>query len=365
VLNVGGTISNFAVTTGAQPVLQGSFTDVGSASTSSTQTSGPITVTGITSPTVISITGGQYSINGGPYTSAAGTVQPGDQVTVQVTAPSTYSTTATATLSIDGVTAHFSVTTGAQPISVAVTGGGGAMGSLMLLALVLLTVCKVAGVRRVALALPAVTMLLALFATSPAHAEEGAWLSNLYGGIRVGASTSSMTASKLTRDLQADGYDVTAAGSQRGTATGTLFVGYELSHHFAVELAGAYVGRTRAALQGVQQSQLDPLLQDAARIVRGAGDIIALEARYRWPVAPILDVDLRAGPYLWITKTDVYVDGADRLHRTDTGLGYTLGFGPRVALGEHVGAGLGVDFLQSNSNSHFVLLSATLEYHFR
>jgi hypothetical protein len=30
-----------------------------------------------------------------------------------------------------------------------------------------------------------------------------------------------------------------------------------------------------------------------------------------------------------------------------------------------VGAGLGVDFMQSNSNSHFVLLSATLEYHFR
>ena len=165
--------------------------------------------------------------------------------------------------------------------------------------------------------------------------------------------------------MQADGFDVTAAGSERGTATGTLYVGYELPSHFAVEVAGSYVGRTRAALQGVQQSDLNPLLNDAARIVRGSGDIIALEARYRWPLAGIVDLDLRAGPYVWITKTDVYVNGADQLHRTDDGVGYTLGVGPRFALGQHVGVGVSADFLQSNSDNHFVLFSATLEYHFR
>jgi hypothetical protein len=75
--------------------------------------------------------------------------------------------------------------------------------------------------------------------------------------------------------------------------------------------------------------------------------------------------DLRAGPYVWITKTDVYVNGADQLHRTDDGIGYTLGAGPRFALGQHVGIGVAADFFQSNSDNHFVLFSATLEYHFR
>jgi hypothetical protein len=132
-----------------------------------------------------------------------------------------------------------------------------------------------------------------------------------------------------------------------------------------VEVAGTYVGRTRAALEGVLPANLNPLLNDAARIVRGSGDIVSLEARYRWPLAHAIDLDLRAGPYVWITKTDVYVNGADPLNRTDDGIGYTLGLGPRFALGQHFAVGVGADFLQSNSDNHFVVFSATLEYHFR
>jgi len=47
---------------------------------------------------------------------------------------------------------------------------------------------------------------------------------------------------------------------------------------------------------------------------------VALEARYRLP--------------------DVYVSGVDKLHRSDNGVGYTLGVGPRFALGKHVGVGV-------------------------
>jgi hypothetical protein len=365
VLTVGGVTSSFAVTTGAEPVLQGSFTSVSGAAVSSPRMSNPITVTGITTPAVISITGGQYSINGGAFTSAAGTVQPGDQVSVQVTAPSTYGTTTVSTLTIDGVSTTFSVTTVQQPLNVAVTGGGGAIGMATLFALAFLAVCKVAGTRRAALVPPIAALFLAALGTYPAHADDASWESNLYSGVRIGASTSSMTATKLTRDLQSDGFQVTAAGAERGTVTGTFYVGYELPDHFAVEVAGSYVGRTRAALEGVQQANLQPLLEDAARIVRGSGDIVSLEARYRWSLARAVDLDLRAGPYVWITKTDVYVNGADQLHRTDDGIGYTLGVGPRFALGQHVAIGVAADFLQSNSDNHFVLFSATLEYHFR
>jgi hypothetical protein len=365
VLTIGGVTSSFAVTTGAEPVLQGSFTGISDAAVSSTQVSNPITVTGITTPAVISITGGQYSVNGGAFTSAAGTVQPGDQVSVQMTAPSAYGTTATSTLTVDGVSANFSVTTGSQPLNVAVTGGGGAMGAAMLFALAVLAACKAMGPRRAAAVLPIAVMTLAGLLSSPVRADDGSWESNLYAGVRLGASTSNMTAGRLTRDLQSDGFDVTASGAERGTFAGTLYLGYELPQHFAVEIAGTYVGRTRAALEGAEQANLNPLLEEVARIVRGSGDIISLEARYRWPVAHALDLDLRAGPYIWITTSDVYVNGADQLNRTDDGIGYTLGLGPRFALGQHVGIGVAADFFQSSSDIHFMLYSATLEYHFR
>lgn len=367
VLSIGGTPSKFAVTTGAEPVLQGSFTPVTGAANSSAQISNSITVTGITSPATISITSGaQYSINGGAFTSAPGTVQPGNQVRVLVTAPSTYSTTATAVLTVDGVNIQYSVTTAPKPLqNVAVTGGGGAIGTMTLLVLALLAALKIVGPRRAALLIPLAVAFLAALSSAPARADNGNSLSNIYGGIRVGDSTSSMTAAKLSSDLRADGYQITAAGAERGTAAGTLYLGYELRDNFAVEIAGTYIGRTRAALEGVPPGNLDALLADTAHIVRGSGDIVALEARYRWPLAHAIDLDLRAGPYFWFTTSDVYVSGVDELNRSDNGLGYTLGVGPRFALGQHVGIGVSAEYFNSTSQNQFWLFSGTLEYHFR
>jgi hypothetical protein len=109
---------------------------------------------------------------------------------------------------------------------------------------------------------------------------------------------------------------------------------------------------------------MNQLLADAAHIVRGSGDIVSVEARYRWEPAPRIAVDLRAGPYVWITRTDVWVGGVDALSRTDDGLGYTLGVGPRYSLGQHLGLGISADYFSSTSENHFVRVSATVEYHF-
>ena len=108
VLTIGSVSSTFTVTTGAQPVLQGSFAPVTGAAPSAIQTSNAITVTGTTIPVPISVTGGStYSINGGPFTLASGTVQPGDHVVVQTTAASTYNTTSSAIVNIGGVSLHY------------------------------------------------------------------------------------------------------------------------------------------------------------------------------------------------------------------------------------------------------------------
>jgi cyclophilin family peptidyl-prolyl cis-trans isomerase len=83
-------------------------------------TSAPITVSGITTQTAISITGGQYSIDGGAYTSVAGTVTKGQTVTLQVFSSSAAKTATTATLSMGNASADFSVITIAGAGSIAV-----------------------------------------------------------------------------------------------------------------------------------------------------------------------------------------------------------------------------------------------------
>lgn len=80
-----------------------------------------ITVSGINASTPISISGTgspTYSINGGGFTSASGTVLNGNTVQVRVTSSASNSASVTATLNIGGVTDTFTATTLAS-------GGGG------------------------------------------------------------------------------------------------------------------------------------------------------------------------------------------------------------------------------------------------
>lgn len=70
-----------------------------------------IVVYGNNVPVPISITGGQYSVNGGAFTSAPGTVYPNDSVQVEVLSSASNSTTTSTTLTISGVSATFSATT--------------------------------------------------------------------------------------------------------------------------------------------------------------------------------------------------------------------------------------------------------------
>jgi hypothetical protein len=126
-INIGGVSDTFSVITKANPTVtppdQFTFTDQTGAALSTVITSNIITVTGITSTTPISITGGTYSINDGPYTSADGTVNPEDTVAVQQTSSESHSTTTDATLTIGGISDTFSVTT------ISGSSGAGAVGS--------------------------------------------------------------------------------------------------------------------------------------------------------------------------------------------------------------------------------------------
>lgn len=78
--------------------------------------SNSILVSGNNIPVPISITGGMYSINGGAFTASAGTVNANDVVIVEVLSSGGYSTAASTTLTISGISATFTATTGTQPV---------------------------------------------------------------------------------------------------------------------------------------------------------------------------------------------------------------------------------------------------------
>ena len=66
---------------------------------------------------MITIAGGMYSINGAVYTNAAGAVQNGDTVSIQVLSSTRFATSVRATLTIGGVSGAFDVITRGAPLA--------------------------------------------------------------------------------------------------------------------------------------------------------------------------------------------------------------------------------------------------------
>jgi hypothetical protein len=343
------------------------FVTVNNVDPSSTQVSNTITVTGTNVPSTISVSSGaEYSINGGAFTSSPGIVSPGAQVTVRITASASYTGEVSATLTIGGRTATFTVTTKAQPQlqDVVVTSGGGSISPGLVLALGLTLLLRFVGsLRRVVAVL--LVGLCALGSHPATAADWNSLQSNLYFGGTLGEVTSTLTPDKVTSRLEADGYDVVATDVQRTSLSGSLYAGYELPRNFAVEFGWSYLGRTRTELEGVAPPNLYQLLYDASRVTRGSGDAWSLVGRYRWKLRPRFSLDLRVGPYRWITHSDLWIESVEQLNRNDRGWGYVLGAGPRYELTEHWSLALNANYFSSTTDNRFVQVGATVEYHLR
>lgn len=106
------------------------FTDVTGKNPSTAENSATITVSDINVASPITVSGGKYNINGGAYTSDAGTVSDGDTVSAQITTGSGFSTTYTSTVTIGGVSDAFSATTRGAVSTVIANGAGSVIGNM-------------------------------------------------------------------------------------------------------------------------------------------------------------------------------------------------------------------------------------------
>lgn len=78
---------------------------------STVRTSNTVTISGINSAAPISVTGGEYSINGASYVSTSGTITNGDTVSLQGTSSASNGTTVNVVLTIGTVSGTFAITT--------------------------------------------------------------------------------------------------------------------------------------------------------------------------------------------------------------------------------------------------------------
>lgn len=122
-----------------------SFTDQTDTALSAVVSSNTITVTGIDSPSDISIIGGTFSINGGAFSSTTTTVTQGDKIQVQHTSSSTESAAVDTVLTIGGVSDTFTSITGVASSSgsqASSSSGGGALNLYFFVMLCLFTMFR-------------------------------------------------------------------------------------------------------------------------------------------------------------------------------------------------------------------------------
>ena len=108
-----------------------SFTEQTNVGVNTVITSNPIVVSDLSATAPISVIDGAYSINGGTYTNADGTVNNGDSVTVRQTSSANYATATNTTLIIGGSFANFRVTTETAPIALTVIKSGPGTGTII------------------------------------------------------------------------------------------------------------------------------------------------------------------------------------------------------------------------------------------
>jgi hypothetical protein len=118
VLTIGGVAGSFKVTTLVDVTPNDfSFTPATGVVPKSVSTSAAITIASIDIAVPISITGGEYSIDDGAYTSTAGTVSKTQTLKVRGTASASLSTSTNVELTVGGVKGTYAITTFADTVA--------------------------------------------------------------------------------------------------------------------------------------------------------------------------------------------------------------------------------------------------------
>ena len=293
-LAIGGVSDTFTSTTLGQDTTPDDFTFVSQAGVprGSVVSSNTITVAGINAPAGISIVGGEYSVNGGAFTSAAGTVNAGDTVQVRVTSSAAYNSTVTATTAIGGVSKPFAVTTEAGTVGTVVKskGGGGSVDWWLLLCLACPLVLRR---RAVTHALCALLVAAVLLPVSQAGAQ------GFYAAAGLGQGSVSVDKGALKRQIESmTGDTITSIKLDDSDMSWHARIGYAFNGYVGIEAAyydfGEITGRIEA-----DSFDPDELADAVSAVFPAAPHGGALQGRLGWPFSDEFSIGARAGIMFW------------------------------------------------------------------
>ncbi len=263
--------------------------------------SNAITVAGINAPAPISVTGGEYSINGGAFTPDDGTVPNGATVRLRVTSSDEYSTTLSAVLTIGGVSDTFSVTTRPETTVTVVRAksGGGSFGWLAGLLMGVLLISRRRGLGSVAAGALAGCLALAPVARA---ADSGVYLDAGLGLSRV-----SVGSSEVARQVESEtGAAISSISLDENSGSFGVRVGYAFNRYLAVEAGYADFGDLEAEITA-DVLDVDEFADELAQAFPSDAHGPSLSARVRWPFAGMWALGVRAGVMWWESDVDVKI----------------------------------------------------------
>jgi hypothetical protein len=297
---------------------------------------------------------------------------------LSVTQTSTGSYTYTLSCTGAGGTASASAVLAVTLVKVTVTAksGGGSIDATLCVCLALLLATRfrrrTQGVVRSLILVGAVV----LGTGGAAHADETAggsgaadttasWGESLYVGLRAGSMPIHVNAGDIEAGLANRGYSAVAVATESSKLGATLYIGYSLAPHAALEFGYTHRDAEVANLSGTVAAITDipPLRQDTSELIRGYGNIFSLSFRSRFELAPRFFIDPRIGGFFW--DSEVMAQGAGASSRaTHQGGGLTAGVGLGYRIWHGLEFGVGADYFRGSPSNIATLYAASLQWSF-
>jgi hypothetical protein len=339
-----------------------SFVAITGVAPTSLQTSNSVSISGINAAAAATIVGGSYSVNGGAFTTAAGSINEGDTIEVQGTASASYSATTAVTLTVGGVSAAFAITTAAPPPPVSLDGhaGGGGIDLYVLFGLAALTLRRFQKARKIG----AFVLLnsAALLGSTSLHAQESNSTVAGYIGLRAGVADYQFSPTDLNKALGTVASQIDSESISRHQFGGSLYGGLPIYRNLMLELSYAEFGRFPLSIR-TTTPDVTALAQRAVRALQPAGQGVTAGLALPVDLNALFSIEPRVSALFYESKQELStptVTYEDKEH----GFGVDAGLSFAVRVAKPLRIGIGVDCVHMTQACNVLMLSAQLEYRF-
>jgi len=184
---------------------------------------------------------------------------------------------------------------------------------------------------------------------------------SFYVGALGGFTWVNQDGSRLSKDLQARGHNVTAAVDDTAHGAG-VYGGWDITPRVALEAGALWLKQNGLAIAG-STGDVASFTHDLSQLRPVAGWSFSLAARARVPLAPDVALLPKLGGYWW-TQKSTFDTGAGSFTDRDHGVGLLAGVALSWEVVRHLELGAGVELLRPRSHDLGAIAYGSVEYRF-